>query len=186
MEPGSRAEPGGDSGPDTPELPSGLAPAPADVVTRDEFLRKQRTETIIHSREKNPNTFECVVPAHIEAVAAKVSRAGGRRGWGCADLLPSRPPQRANLVLAASAACQLLQALLPALRGTSVWDPFSFSLFSVILCLYFRPFVGCAGPSCLCGLLSSCSAPTCRCDGLSSRRARAPGHLASVVPAPRL
>lgn len=42
-----------------------------DVVTRDEFLRKQKTETIIHSREKNPNTFECVVPAHIEAVAAK-------------------------------------------------------------------------------------------------------------------
>ena len=166
VEPGSRAEPGGDSGPDTPELPSGLAPAPADVVTRDEFLRKQKTETIIHSREKNPNTIECVVPAHIEAVAAKVRRAGGRRGWGCADLLPSRPPQRANLVLAASAACQLL--------------------LSVILCLYFRPLVGCAGPSCLCGLLSSCSAPTCCCDGLSSRRARAPGHLASVVPAPSL
>ena len=79
--PGSRAEPRRDSGPETPELPSGPAPSPADVVTRDEFLRKQKTETIIHSREKNPNTFECVVPAHIEAVAAKVRRAGGWRGW---------------------------------------------------------------------------------------------------------
>lgn len=29
-------------------------------------------ETIIYSREKNPNTFECIVPANIEAVAAKV------------------------------------------------------------------------------------------------------------------
>lgn len=50
-------------------------PLSADVVTRDEFLRKQKTETIIYSREKNPNTFECIVPANIEAVAAKV-------GWG--------------------------------------------------------------------------------------------------------
>lgn len=52
-------------------------PVPADVVTRDEFLRKQRSETIIYSREKNPNTFECIVPANIEAVAAKVRGRGG-------------------------------------------------------------------------------------------------------------
>lgn len=61
-------------------LPSGLVPLSADVVTREEFLRKQKSETIIYSREKNPNTFECVVPANIEAVAAKVRRAGG--WWG--------------------------------------------------------------------------------------------------------
>ncbi|KAI4551855.1 hypothetical protein MJT46_018107 [Ovis ammon polii x Ovis aries] len=91
VEPGSRAEPGGDSGPDTPELPSGLAPAPADVVTRDEFLRKQRTETIIHSREKNPNTFECVVPAHIEAVAAKNKHCLLEAGISCTrDLIKAR------------------------------------------------------------------------------------------------
>lgn len=59
--------------------PSGL-PVSADIVTRDEFLRKQRSETIIYSREKNPNTFECIVPANIEAVAAKVRR-GGRAAW---------------------------------------------------------------------------------------------------------
>lgn len=52
--------------------PSALAHLSTDVVTRDEFLRKQKTETIIYSREKNPNTFECIVPANIEAVAAKV------------------------------------------------------------------------------------------------------------------
>ena len=70
----------GTVGPRPPVLPSGLAPLPADVVTRDEFLRKQKTETIIYSREKNPNSFECVVPAHIEAVAAKVRPAGGWQG----------------------------------------------------------------------------------------------------------
>lgn len=66
--------------PRPPVLPSGLVPLSADVVTREEFLRKQKSETIIYSREKNPNTFECVVPANIEAVAAKVRRAGG--WWG--------------------------------------------------------------------------------------------------------
>uniref|UniRef100_A0A8C4XYU5 Caspase recruitment domain-containing protein 11 n=1 Tax=Gopherus evgoodei TaxID=1825980 RepID=A0A8C4XYU5_9SAUR len=42
-----------------------------DIMTKEEFLRKQRTETIIFSREKNPNTYECIVPANIEAVTAK-------------------------------------------------------------------------------------------------------------------
>lgn len=59
--------------------PSELAHLSTDVVTRDEFLRKQKTDTIIYSREKNPNTFECIVPANIEAVAAKVR--WGRGGW---------------------------------------------------------------------------------------------------------
>lgn len=49
----------------------------ADVLTREEFLRKQKAGTIIHSREKNPNTFECIMPVNIEAVAAKVRLGGG-------------------------------------------------------------------------------------------------------------
>ena len=51
------------------------------------------------------------------------------------------------------------------------------SFFLVILCLYFRSFIGCAGSSCLCRLFSSCSALTCHYDGFSSCRARALGHL---------
>lgn len=62
-----------------------------DVVTRDEFLRKQRSETIIYSREKNPNTFECIVPANIEAVAAKNKHCLLEAGIGCTrDLIKSR------------------------------------------------------------------------------------------------
>ncbi|KAF0882890.1 CAR11 protein, partial [Crocuta crocuta] len=62
-----------------------------DVVTRDEFLRKQKTDTIIYSREKNPNTFECIVPANIEAVAAKDKHCLLEAGIGCTrDLIKSR------------------------------------------------------------------------------------------------
>ncbi|XP_039734844.1 caspase recruitment domain-containing protein 11 isoform X2 [Pteropus medius] len=62
-----------------------------DVVTRDEFLRKQKTETIIYSREKNANTFECVVPANIEAVAAKNKHCLLEAGISCSrDLIKSR------------------------------------------------------------------------------------------------
>lgn len=61
-----------------------------DVVTRDEFLRKQKTETIIYSREKNPNTFECIVPANIEAVAAKNKHCLLEAGINCTkDLIRS-------------------------------------------------------------------------------------------------
>lgn len=73
--------------------PSGLAPLSTDVVTRDEFLRKQKSETIIYSREKNPNTFECIVPANIEAVAAKV-RWGWEAGRHGTAPEPRRPPSR--------------------------------------------------------------------------------------------
>ncbi|XP_044771119.1 caspase recruitment domain-containing protein 11 [Neomonachus schauinslandi] len=62
-----------------------------DVVTRDEFLRKQKMETIIYSREKNPNTFECIVPANIEAVAAKDKHCLLEAGISCTrDLIKSR------------------------------------------------------------------------------------------------
>ncbi|XP_074170087.1 caspase recruitment domain-containing protein 11 isoform X2 [Rhinolophus sinicus] len=62
-----------------------------DVVTREEFLRKQKTDTIIYSREKNPNTFECIVPANIEAVAAKNKHCLLEAGISCSrDLIKSR------------------------------------------------------------------------------------------------
>ncbi|XP_037669570.1 caspase recruitment domain-containing protein 11 isoform X3 [Choloepus didactylus] len=62
-----------------------------DIFTRDEFLRKQKTETIIYSREKNPNTFECIVPTNIEAVAAKNKHCLLEAGIGCArDLIKSK------------------------------------------------------------------------------------------------
>ncbi|KAM9209318.1 caspase recruitment domain-containing protein 11 [Dugong dugon] len=62
-----------------------------DIVTREEFLRKQKTETIIYSREKNPNTFECIVPTNIEAVAAKNKHCLLEAGIGCTrDLIKSK------------------------------------------------------------------------------------------------
>nr|XP_023411695.1 caspase recruitment domain-containing protein 11 isoform X1 [Loxodonta africana]XP_023411696.1 caspase recruitment domain-containing protein 11 isoform X1 [Loxodonta africana]XP_023411697.1 caspase recruitment domain-containing protein 11 isoform X1 [Loxodonta africana]XP_023411698.1 caspase recruitment domain-containing protein 11 isoform X1 [Loxodonta africana] len=62
-----------------------------DVVTRDEFLRKQKTETIIYFREKNPNTFECIVPTNIEAVAAKNKHCLLEAGISCTrDLIRSK------------------------------------------------------------------------------------------------
>ncbi|XP_045568619.1 caspase recruitment domain-containing protein 11 isoform X2 [Salmo salar] len=42
-----------------------------DVLTKEEFLMRQRIEPIISSREKNANTYEVVSPENIEAVAAK-------------------------------------------------------------------------------------------------------------------
>lgn len=82
-------------GPGWPRAASALASLCADVVTRDEFLRKQKTETIIYSREKNANTFECVVPANIEAVAAKV-RGGGWVGDTCPEGSAQRPRPRTS------------------------------------------------------------------------------------------
>ncbi|XP_056609040.1 caspase recruitment domain-containing protein 11 isoform X1 [Triplophysa dalaica] len=42
-----------------------------DVLTKDEFLMKQKMEPIIYSKEKQTGTFECVTPENIEAVACK-------------------------------------------------------------------------------------------------------------------
>lgn len=59
-----------------------------DVLTREEFLRKQKAGTIIHSREKNPNTFECIMPVNIEAVAAKNKHCLLEAGLSCSrDLI---------------------------------------------------------------------------------------------------
>ncbi|XP_004617407.2 caspase recruitment domain-containing protein 11 [Sorex araneus] len=54
-----------------------------DVVTREEYLRKQRLGPVIYSREKNPNTFECIMPANVEAVAAKNKHCLLEAGLGC-------------------------------------------------------------------------------------------------------
>ncbi|XP_042542813.1 caspase recruitment domain-containing protein 11 isoform X1 [Dipodomys spectabilis] len=63
----------------------------SDIITRDEFLRKQKTEPIIYSREKNANTFECIVPANIQAVAAKNKHCLLEVGIGCVrDLIRCR------------------------------------------------------------------------------------------------
>ncbi|XP_066530339.1 caspase recruitment domain-containing protein 11 isoform X2 [Hoplias malabaricus] len=42
-----------------------------DILTKDEFLMKQKIEPIIHFKEKQANTFECITPENIEAVAFK-------------------------------------------------------------------------------------------------------------------
>ncbi|KAH1183845.1 hypothetical protein KIL84_014461 [Mauremys mutica] len=62
-----------------------------DIVTKEEFLRKQRTETIIFSREKNPNAYECIVPANIEAVTAKNKHCLLEAGISCTkDLIKAK------------------------------------------------------------------------------------------------
>ncbi|KAM6379528.1 LOW QUALITY PROTEIN: caspase recruitment domain-containing protein 11 [Pluvialis apricaria] len=62
-----------------------------DIVTKEEFLRKQRTETIIFSREKNLNTYECIVPANIEAVTAKNKHCLLEAGISCTkDLIKAK------------------------------------------------------------------------------------------------
>ncbi|XP_030645608.1 caspase recruitment domain-containing protein 11 [Chanos chanos] len=42
-----------------------------DVLTKEEFFMKQKIEPIIYSKEKEANTYECITPENIEAVAFK-------------------------------------------------------------------------------------------------------------------
>ncbi|XP_046893462.1 caspase recruitment domain-containing protein 11 isoform X2 [Hypomesus transpacificus] len=42
-----------------------------DTLTREDFLRKQSIEPILHSREKQANMYECITPENIEVVASK-------------------------------------------------------------------------------------------------------------------
>ncbi|EGV95787.1 Caspase recruitment domain-containing protein 11 [Cricetulus griseus] len=86
----------------------------SDIVTRDEFLRKQKTETIIYSREKNPNTFECIVPANIEAVAAKNKHCLLEAGIGCVrDLIKSKVYPIVLLIRVSEKNIKRLRKLLP-------------------------------------------------------------------------
>ncbi|OXB67563.1 hypothetical protein ASZ78_004681 [Callipepla squamata] len=62
-----------------------------DIVTKEEFLRRQRMETIIFSREKNLSTYECIVPANIEAVTAKNKHCLLEAGISCTkDLIKAK------------------------------------------------------------------------------------------------
>ncbi|MGH0129286.1 UNVERIFIED_CONTAM: hypothetical protein FKN15_038669 [Acipenser sinensis] len=54
-----------------------------DILTKDEFLQKQKIEPIIFSREKNANTFECITTENIEAVAAKNKHCLLEAGLSC-------------------------------------------------------------------------------------------------------
>ncbi|XP_042294710.1 caspase recruitment domain-containing protein 11 [Sceloporus undulatus] len=62
-----------------------------DIITKEEFLRRHKKETIIYSRERNPHTYECIFPANIEAVAAKNKHCLLEVGIGCTkDLIKAR------------------------------------------------------------------------------------------------
>nr|XP_028562584.1 LOW QUALITY PROTEIN: caspase recruitment domain-containing protein 11 [Podarcis muralis] len=62
-----------------------------DIITKEEFCRRQKTETIIYSREKNPHTHECIFTANIDAVAAKNKHCLLEAGIGCTkDLIKAR------------------------------------------------------------------------------------------------
>ncbi|XP_023685756.1 caspase recruitment domain-containing protein 11 [Paramormyrops kingsleyae] len=59
-----------------------------DILTKDEFQLKQKIEPIIYSKEKHANTFECITPENIEAVAAKNKHCLLEAGLNCVkDLL---------------------------------------------------------------------------------------------------
>ncbi|KAI1884632.1 hypothetical protein AGOR_G00228380 [Albula goreensis] len=59
-----------------------------DILTKEEFLHKQRLEPIIYSKEKHANTFECITPDNIEAVAEKNKHCLLEADLGCVkDLL---------------------------------------------------------------------------------------------------
>ncbi|XP_067329818.1 caspase recruitment domain-containing protein 11-like [Anolis sagrei] len=62
-----------------------------DIITKEEFLRRHKSETIIYSRERNPHTYECIFPANIEAVAAKNKHCLLEVGIGCTkDLIKAK------------------------------------------------------------------------------------------------
>ncbi|XP_044289733.1 caspase recruitment domain-containing protein 11 isoform X3 [Varanus komodoensis] len=62
-----------------------------DIITKEEFLRRNMTEAIIYSRERNPHTYECIFPANIEAVAAKNKHCLLEVGIGCTkDLIKAK------------------------------------------------------------------------------------------------
>lgn len=46
----------------------------SDILTKEEFLMKQKIEPIIFSKERQASTYECITPENIEAVAFKVDK----------------------------------------------------------------------------------------------------------------
>ncbi|XP_062999692.1 caspase recruitment domain-containing protein 11 [Elgaria multicarinata webbii] len=62
-----------------------------DIITKEEFLRRHMTETVIYSRERNPHTYECIFPANIEAVSAKNKHCLLEAGISCTkDLIKAK------------------------------------------------------------------------------------------------
>ncbi|MBN3305099.1 CAR11 protein, partial [Amia calva] len=54
-----------------------------DILTKEEFLQKQKIEPIIYSKEKHANTYECITTENIEAVAAKNKHCLLEAGLSC-------------------------------------------------------------------------------------------------------
>ncbi|XP_054851246.1 caspase recruitment domain-containing protein 11 [Eublepharis macularius] len=62
-----------------------------EIITKEEFLRRNESEMIIYSRERNPHTYECIFPANIEAVAAKNKHCLLEAGISCTkDLIKAK------------------------------------------------------------------------------------------------
>ncbi|KAM8934169.1 caspase recruitment domain-containing protein 11 [Pelodytes ibericus] len=58
-----------------------------DITTKEAFQKKQKVDTIIYSRERNVNTYECFSTANIEAVALKKKHCLLELGLECAKHL---------------------------------------------------------------------------------------------------
>nr|XP_033770438.1 caspase recruitment domain-containing protein 11 isoform X2 [Geotrypetes seraphini] len=62
-----------------------------DIVSKEEFNRKQKAEAVIYSREKNLNSYECITPLNIEAVTAKNKHCLLEVGLSCVkDLIKAQ------------------------------------------------------------------------------------------------
>ncbi|XP_039630870.1 caspase recruitment domain-containing protein 11 [Polypterus senegalus] len=61
-----------------------------DILTREEFLQKQKIEPLVFSKERNSNTFECITADHIEAVASKNKHCLLEAGLSCTKDLIKR------------------------------------------------------------------------------------------------
>ncbi|XP_041942176.1 caspase recruitment domain-containing protein 11 isoform X6 [Alosa sapidissima] len=62
-----------------------------DILSKEEFLMKQKIEdSIIYSKEKQANTFECVTPENIETVAFKNKHCLLEADLGCVKHLLRR------------------------------------------------------------------------------------------------
>ncbi|XP_059835463.1 caspase recruitment domain-containing protein 11 isoform X1 [Hypanus sabinus] len=54
-----------------------------DILNKEEYLQKQKSEPIIFSREKHLNAFECILPANIKAVTTKNKHCLLEAGLSC-------------------------------------------------------------------------------------------------------
>ncbi|XP_053531167.1 caspase recruitment domain-containing protein 11 isoform X2 [Ictalurus punctatus] len=61
-----------------------------DILTKEEFLMKQKIEPIIFSKERQASTYECITPENIEAVAFKSKHCLLEADLSCAKELLRR------------------------------------------------------------------------------------------------